>query len=419
VIDGSPRARAAERAFAVGTIAFLFNAFRPWEPLAAASSVLPGTWIARACFALALLVLMRQRRTVAVALGRVWPLLLTPALALLSAWWSAAPASTVHGALSLVGLTAFGVFLGLRFDGDEQLRVLALALGLLAGASALAALALPGYGQMTSPQHLGAWRGVFAHKNMLGHAMALAVVVSLLVAVSMPVHRPAALLGCALSAVVLWAAVSRSGELTALACVAVLGVLRVAQRRPAGRGWILGGAAAVAALGAAWLLAHAPVLLAILGRDATLTNRTYLWSVVLEAARQRPWLGYGYAAFWKAAATAPGGALERLAWAPHHAHDGLLDLGLELGVVGIVVFLGPFVVYAWRMLAWGLVRPVAWRLWPFTLLVYAVVWNAAESDLVRQHGVVWPLYVAAVVTITRPRECRRGVEATPPVPDGR
>ena len=64
-----------------------------------------------------------------------------------------------------------------------------------------------------------------------------------------------------------------------------------------------------------------------LGRDATLTGRTEIWRGLLPDVMRKPFLGYGFSGFWSS---------ERIA--EHQigeAHNGYLDMWLQLGAVGL------------------------------------------------------------------------------------
>ncbi|MFZ4534483.1 MAG: O-antigen ligase family protein [Alsobacter sp.] len=71
--------------------------------------------------------------------------------------------------------------------------------------------------------------------------------------------------------------------------------------------------------------------LAAAGKDASLSGRTELWSVVSREIRERPVLGAGYGAFWR-----EGRGRELVAtWNPRQSHQAYLDLLLDLGIVGV------------------------------------------------------------------------------------
>jgi O-antigen ligase len=69
----------------------------------------------------------------------------------------------------------------------------------------------------------------------------------------------------------------------------------------------------------------------------TLNGRTPLWEQMIVYASQRPWLGYGFGAFWTPDQLQ---AVWRvLTWKPPIGHNGFLDEILGTGVVGLVLFL--------------------------------------------------------------------------------
>lgn len=76
------------------------------------------------------------------------------------------------------------------------------------------------------------------------------------------------------------------------------------------------------------------------GRDATLTGRTELWDVVLQM-QQHPILGFGFDSFWL------GDRLKTLQdrwyFRPTQAHSGYIEMYLNLGLFGCVVFAGVII----------------------------------------------------------------------------
>jgi O-antigen ligase len=79
------------------------------------------------------------------------------------------------------------------------------------------------------------------------------------------------------------------------------------------------------------------------GRDPTLTDRTLIWNAVLSV-HTNPLLGTGYASFWL------GTRLERVWRVVGHineAHNGYLDVYLNLGVIGLFLLVG-FLIASYR-----------------------------------------------------------------------
>jgi exopolysaccharide production protein ExoQ len=77
-----------------------------------------------------------------------------------------------------------------------------------------------------------------------------------------------------------------------------------------------------------------------LGRNLTLTGRTELWAAVLKL-QTNPLLGTGFESFWL------GPRLDALwkdfFWHPIQAHNGYIEIYLNLGLVGILLYIGQFV----------------------------------------------------------------------------
>jgi len=92
-----------------------------------------------------------------------------------------------------------------------------------------------------------------------------------------------------------------------------------------------------AAIGLYLLFTEFETIVTFLGRDPTLTGRVPLWELLISIAMRRPFLGYGYRTFWMGYASPSGEVWNALIWNPQHAHNGFLNLWLELGFFGLVL----------------------------------------------------------------------------------
>lgn len=398
--DLAPRNHAAEWGFAACSLLLLRGSSLLWQG------------IFYTIFAVTLLILAFNWRSVRVLLGVTWPLLLPVLLASVSVFWSVAPEVSLYWVIRLAGITAFGMFLAVRFRLDDQLRLLALIVGIIACASLLVALLLPEYGVMTDSL-AGAWSGVMRHKNMLGRIMALAATVFSILLLLDREWRVFARLGLILSLVLIVASWSRGGLLVAVLCLASIISLAIIGGLLPRLNWsvvLFVVAANIALIVVGGLRETGTVQFAerrvdVATIDAAAAGRVELWAVLLDKARLRPWLGYGYGAFWRGS-TGVSGEVERAmgGWYPYTAHNGLLDIALELGIVGVMIFLVPFVIYGRQALIWGIAQRSLLCLWPLLYLVFLTLSNLVESDLIRKTSIYWVLYVAAVVTLQRERQ---------------
>jgi O-antigen ligase len=154
---------------------------------------------------------------------------------------------------------------------------------------------------------------------------------------------------------------------------------------------------------ATWLLAGVELeqATAAAGRSISLTGRVPLWDEVLTMIAQRPWLGYGYNSFWLGWNGPSALVWESVRWDPVHAHNGFLDLVLDLGVVGLGLFALSFIFSLPRAInaaRWG---ADASALWPLYYLVFMLLYNMTESSILRQNNILWALYVATVLSLAR------------------
>ncbi|MEM4670684.1 MAG: O-antigen ligase family protein, partial [Thermofilum sp.] len=132
----------------------------------------------------------------------------------------------------------------------------------------------------------------------------------------------------------------------------------------------------------------------LLGRDLTLTGRTTLWETVWSFVMEQPWLGYGLGAFW-ASPSYRGHVSALEGWEVPHAHNGYLDLWLDLGLpgllMGVSLLLWSFGVFWKKYQRTGSVT----ALFHLLLLSYLAIYNFAESAFLRTNNMAWFLLVSA------------------------
>lgn len=391
--------RGGECVFAVAALLLFSDALLPLLVEGSGGSIRlrEGNPLLRASFAAVhgtalLLVLVHARGVVRAALAHPFAPVLV-ALALASVAWSDDPDLTLRRGAALAATTAFGLYLAARFSLRSLLRLLGWALGVAAVLSLAFALLLPGLG-VGQGDHAGQWRGIYPHKNTLGQVMVLAALVFFLLWRDAERRRWIPAAGLALCGALLLLSRSASAIAVLAVCAALL-PLYAALRRPHGRGVPLGIAVVLAGGAAAALaVANLDVVLALLGRESTLTGRTLLWASAVEAVGARPWSGAGYSAFWTGWGGGSGAVWDAAGWTTPHAHNGFLDLALELGMGGVAIFLAGAAVAARRGVAALRGTPGAAALWPLLLLAFFLVYNLTESSLLRQNSLFWVLYVA-------------------------
>lgn len=353
----------------------------------------------------ALLVLAIPRwRTVGHVIVRNKGLIVLLLLPLASMAWSAAPEVTLRRSAALIGTSFLGVYIGMRYDLSEQLRLLGVALATVLLGSLVAVVVWPEIAVETG-ESAGAWRGVFATKNVLGRIVVLAGVAS---AVSISTRLPSgavAVLGMVGCIAILPFTQSLTALTTALAISLMVPVLVYSARLTGAARIGVGLALVLLGAGIAGVLfMNVEQILALSGRDLTLRGRTVLWALLVPVVKSRLWMGHGYSSFWLGR-DAPGGDVWlSTGWEAPHAHNGFVDLMLDLGFLGLLMFLVLFTRAFRRALSLVRKPSESVEIWPLAYLTFMLLYNLTESSILTRNSVFWVLFVSVAVWLNRARD---------------
>jgi O-antigen ligase len=145
-------------------------------------------------------------------------------------------------------------------------------------------------------------------------------------------------------------------------------------------------------------VSNSSFLLASLGRDATLTRRTEIWTAVWAAISSHVVLGYGFSGFWAGIHGDSARVAAMLGFVARRAHNGFLDLWLELGIAGLFLFGVGYL----QAVGVGvkLLRMSHHRLaaWPLQYLAFLLLYDLVEGLILRQNNLYWAVYAAVVVS---------------------
>jgi O-antigen ligase len=352
-----------------------------------------------ALFAILVVLIFLHWKSFAAGMRRSGLLLALCVLAIASAGWSSEPVFSFRRGIILLATTMLGIYMASRFDWDEQLDLFGWFVGISIIGSVVMAILFPQYG-ISHDVHAGDWKGLFPHKNALGQQMAFGI---LALAIGRPKGLPKVILGCSLLGATVLLILSRSAT-SAAALVVIcaiyltLHLVRLKRRKTLPL-WLV--FTPLISVGVVLVAMSGKLILAILGRDGTLTGRTIIWTSVLDAIRERPWLGYGYAVFWRNGVQGEArDVLNAIHWIGlKQAQSGYLDLCLDLGLLGLVVFLCGFSVAAWRGLTLFRGGSAQAAKWPLVFLAFFLIYNLVESSLLQLYTFLWVPYVSTFVSL--------------------
>lgn len=320
-------------------------------------------------------------------------------LAAISVFWSSIPELTRSRSIALFGTTIFGLYLATRYTLKEQLQLFAWMFGIAIISSCLFAVGLPKYGIMAG-LHAGSWRGIYSHKNVLGKIMVPSIFVFLCLAFNQKKNRLILWCGCILSIILLILSTSKSALLNFVLLLAALAIYQIFRWR---LNFMIPGITGLATIGFGikiWLTANADRLLASVGKDATLTGRTDLWPLVLDKIWERPLFGYGFGSFWYGWESEAASIWYATGWSPPNAHNGLLDLFLDLGIVGVTIYLLAFCVNFLKASIYLRLNNNSLNLWPITYLTYIVLANLTESTMLIQNNIFFIFYLSIIFSLS-------------------
>jgi O-antigen ligase len=358
------------------------------------------------------------------ALYRAWPLLLMTLLPLASTIWSEDPGPTLRRAIALILSSWFAVYVVIRFDPRSLFNLLVIATAIFLAVS-IAAAAIPGQGITPSGTYGGTWRGFTGNKNELGRTAGLSTALLIAIALTrMTDMRRTAMIVAACAVPVLLLSRSATSLLSAVLGLGLGGFLylmcggRIGRYRLRPELRLLFGSTAAVGGVLLFTVAWMPLLEA-LARDPTLTGRTKLWDWALAANQDRRWLGSGYRAFWIDENTryffvtfawnkGPEGDRSETFSGPTHAHSGFVDVILELGYVGLGVFIAVVVsavVSLHRLLADG---NMAFGFIFAVIMMFLLVYSMTARAILQQAQELWVLFLlsyffAIKETLTRRR----------------
>lgn len=346
-----------------------------------------------------LLLLARWKKVIRIVQRDIW-LWLVVGLAFASIFWSSNPNATLVSSVAFLGTTLFGLYLATRYTMREQLILLAWMYGISLVLSILFAVLPPHYGIMGGV-HTGAFRGIYTHKNTFGKVMLPGIVSFILLALSLKRYRFLLWSLCALGLMLLILAKST----TSLVNVAVLIISTAIYSSFRWRySSLIPALFALTVIGGSvtsLMLQDTDFLFSLIGKDASLTGRTDIWPLIIDMIHKRPWLGYGFGprAFWDGLVGESAYVIRAAMWDVPDSHNGILDLWLALGFVGVSIFIVGYWACLVRSIAWLRSSASLEGLWPILYLTYLVLANLTESSLAVQNNLYWMLYSSVAFSL--------------------
>jgi exopolysaccharide production protein ExoQ len=359
---------------------------------------------------------------VGVMLWRLWQrmvyvLLLDLALVILMAFtvcsifWSVDVDYSIRMLLGMLRTTVFGLYLATSFSFPAQLKLFTWVSGWIVAVNLLIYVVVPAWGTVPDPNEVGkfVFVGIYSFKQQTGRIMALALVTLLLNFRANPRQRWLTVVGILGAALLLVRAQSATYIIAVAVAMLVSPLRSLMRQRFQVRGLFLVLTLLIVAGLGGFLLFNWESLVVSLGKGITFNGRTPVWTLTIDELVKRPYFGYGYAAFWGSDEGWRAFRGVPWAWAQYKtgfdvrsnwtAHNGFLDLAMQIGLVGLALLLLHILLVIGRSLRL-MAQSNGWEsLWMLQVLVIQLVGSGFEPPVhLASNSIHWILYVSMAGT---------------------
>jgi O-antigen ligase len=343
-----------------------------------------------------ILLLFHKREVVPVlAVSKVFWIFMAWAAA--SVIWSIDPELTIRRLALFLAPVMVALYAAARFDPTITIRLAGWSYFWTIVASTIVAVLAPRIGVMHDSAAAlkwadlaegarleGDWSGILGHKNVLGFATLANTQVF---AWRWYVEKEKRWLHAAIILIGIFVAYKTHSATTGLLIGLTLGtyfLFHITRHAVRLRAVILYAAVVVAAIATGLAISLPEQFTALVGKDATLTGRVPIWIVLLNhTIPSDPIFGAGFNTYFIVENPDYLRLVDIVGWPAPHAHNGYLNLAVELGIPGAV--LGTFILL--RLLVGAMLRvndeEAPWVLHVLVFALTFVVLNLVESSLLR------------------------------------
>jgi exopolysaccharide production protein ExoQ len=343
---------------------------------------------------------------------------LITAWAILSTVWSQNPQVSLQYGLFLAMNIALAFYLLERFSYDGILRLLVWVGAAAALASLLVIIVLPQYGLMSRGQYgLGAWEGIYGHKNICSEAMGLLLMPIFFAKIRSRYALLFRVFYVVLIAIIIVMSRSVGGYIIYASSILLIAIMKLLAKMRRTDAFALSVLLIAGALGCAITAVNfVPDVLSLLGKDPTLTGRTAIWGAVMMSILKKPLLGYGYKAFWQGLSGESINPILTMKWPGlSYSENGVLDLWLELGGIGVALYVCVFL-RAVKDAAYCLRRNASpFVMWCILMLFIVVISNIEGGTILFPSSLACILPILAYAGLRRERLRLKAAEARTPI----
>ncbi len=353
-----------------------------------------------------LIIVLRLWKRMAYVVAMDLSLIVLVGFTVCSVVWSVDVDYSLRESIGMMRTTLLGIYLATCFSCQNHLKLFAWVSILAVAVNVLFCVAFPNWGIMPDPNNPAqfAYVGIYPYKQILGRMMVLSLITLLAYFWVYPRHRWLSVLGMLGAVFLLLSSRSSTYVIAAVVAISLLPIYQIAKQGAKIRVILLLLTLLGIVVFAGLMMVSWESLITSSGKGLTFNGRTPIWTLAIEQLMKRPFLGYGYSAFW---GSDEGWQVYRgvgWVWALHKpeydvrkfiAHNAFLDVALQLGFVGLVMLLGNIASVVYRTIVLMVQTRSIESFWMLQIIAIQLVGSCFEiSTYLVGNSSSWVIYVA-------------------------
>ena len=348
--------------------------------------------------AAAFLYILKNHHAFLATLNRNKLLFTVPVLALMSSFWSFTPLSTAYHALQFVLLILVACAFFPNFGLLNLLKCI-FVYNFMVQFGSLYVYVIGGNWPEGFP-------GAYLHKNLLGMFSTLQIITGFILFLN-GWQRLLCLLSMALAVLLLILSSSGTSLVLTVVIWALFPFARTVQKGMSYTMIVTGLCLSLAAMGGLVWISGSQIevvdsILALLGKDATLTGRSVLWDYAKLAIPQNPVLGMGFLAYWDSPMTTAAGLQYEMQQELRMFHNVYIEITVALGFVGASLFVATFAQQIYRAILFFVGQQNFLSAFPFVFLVWVSMLSMSENPVFGVLPMQFLLATIVVASFARP-----------------
>ncbi|WP_315790181.1 O-antigen ligase family protein [Fischerella sp. JS2] len=343
-------------------------------------------------------------------------LLFLLSLAIASLFWSNNPESTAYQLRFILRSSLFGVYLAMQYRPREQITLLSWTAGISMILSLVSVFLFPSIGTGLFEDKLS-WIGIYSHKQIFGRQLGLFALIFVVRYLDKNSNNLSAILGFILVSFLAFKSNSKTAWLMIIFSLFIVLLYKINKQRKI-RLLMFLFFSLLAIITVSLLTANLKfIVVDLLGKNLEFNGRTPLWILSIERGLEQPWLGYGYAGFW---GSSVGDYVIKNTWAgshedfyrsatSFHAHNGYIDLFLQLGLIGLLIFLVNLFMTLKRVIILFIYTRAIEYAWMLQFIALFCLLNFSDSCILLVNT-FWVVYVS--ISLSSAIEFKRKFSST-------